>query len=176
MPATKGKAVRFVAGTVEVKAEYAIELKSEVRGRVSTSELDIGKHVSKKDVLVQIDTGDVDLEIERIRNEITAARKKVDVGSMFRNEVLNSKDTLDALERQVKGGAYPAAEFAKQKRLHQQMGQRMALDESNNRLALANFENSLRSKEREKSKMTITSPPEGGGTPGGAPIGRLLGR
>ena len=101
MPATKGKAVRFVPGTVEVKAEYAIELKSEVSGRVSTSELDVGKHVSRKDVLVQIDTGDVDLEIERIKNEITAARKKVDVGSMFRNEVLNSKDTLDALERQV---------------------------------------------------------------------------
>src|ERR1700694_5587078 len=99
--ATKGKAVRFVPGTVEVKAEYAIELKSEVSGRVSTSELDVGKHVSRKDVLVQIDTGDVDLEIERIKNEITAARKKVDVGSMFRNEVLNSKDTLDALERQV---------------------------------------------------------------------------
>ncbi|HKB57382.1 MAG TPA: efflux RND transporter periplasmic adaptor subunit [Lacunisphaera sp.] len=176
MPATKGKAVRFVPGTVEVKAEYAIELKSEVSGRVSTSELDIGKHVSKKDVLVQIDTGDVDLEIERIRNEITAARKKVDVGSMFRNEVLNSKDTLDALERQVKGGAYPAAEFEKQKRLHQQLEQKMALDESNNRLALANFENSLRSKEREKSKMTITSPSDGVVTTVVARIGDLIDR
>ena len=176
MPATKGKAVRFVPGTVEVKAEYAIELKSEVSGRVSTRELDVGKHVFKNDVLVQIDTGDVDLEIERIKNEITAARKKVDIGSMFRNEVLNSKDTLDALERQVRGGAYPAAEFEKQKRLHQQLEQKMALDESNNRLALANFENSLRSKEREKSKMTITSPSDGVVTAVVARVGDLIDR
>ena len=33
--AVTGKAVRTVPGTLEVKAEYAIELKSEVGGRVS---------------------------------------------------------------------------------------------------------------------------------------------
>ena len=32
------------------------------------------------DVLVQIDTGDIDLEIERIKNEITAAKRKVELG------------------------------------------------------------------------------------------------
>jgi RND family efflux transporter MFP subunit len=174
--ATKGKAVRFVPGTVEVKAEYGIELKSEVSGRVSTSELDIGKHVFKNDVLVQIDTGDVDLDIERIKNEITAAKKKVDLGSTLRNEVLNSKDTLDTLERQTKAGAYPAAEFEKQKRLHQQLEQRMELDESNNRLALANFENSLRSKQREKGKMTISSPSDGVVTAVVARVGDLIDR
>ena len=173
--ATRGKAVRTVQGTVEVKAEFAIELKSEVGGRVPPSELDIGRRVHKGDVLVQIDPGDVDIEIERIKNEITAAKRKVELGSNLRPEVLNSRDTLDNFERQTKLGAYPAAEFEKQRRLHQQLEQRMELDEVNNRLALANFENSLRAKEREKAKMTITAPSDGVVTAVTTRVGDLIG-
>lgn len=173
--AETGTAVRTVPGTVEVKAEYAIELKSEVGGRVSASSLDVGQRVFKNDTLVQIDTGDVDLEIERIKNEITAARRKVELGSTLRPEVLNAKDTLDNLERQTKSGAYPVAEFEKQKRLFQQLEQRMELDEVNNRLALENYQNSLRSKEREKSKMTIIAPSDGIVTVVTARVGDLIG-
>lgn len=173
--ATRGKAVRTVPGTVEVKAEFIIELKSEVGGRVSSSVLEIGKRVAKNDVLVQIDPGDADLEIERIKNEITAARRKVELGSTLRPEVLNSRDTLDNLERQTKAGAYPAAEFEKQRRLHQQLQQKMELDEVNAKLALENFENSLRAKEREKSKMTIVAPSDGVVTAVTTRVGDLIG-
>lgn len=173
--AETGTAVRTVPGTVEVKAEYAIELKSEVGGRVSASSLDVGQRVFKNDTLVQIDTGDVDLEIERIKNEITAALRKVELGSTLRPEVLNAKDTLDNLERQTKSGAYPVAEFEKQKRLFQQLQQRMELDEVNNRLALENYQNSLRSKEREKSKMTIIAPTDGVVTVVTTRVGDLIG-
>ena len=161
VPATKGKSVRWVPGTVEVKAEFDRELKSAVGGRVKASALDIGKRVFKNDVLVQIDTGDIDLEIERIKNEITAAKKKVELGSNLSADVLNSKYNLDKLERQTKAGAYPAGDFAVAQRTHVQLEQKMELDETNNRLLLADWENSLRSKELEKSKMTITAPSDG---------------
>ncbi len=174
-PVERGLAVRTIPGTVEVKAEYIIELKSEVGGRVSSSELAIGKRVGKNDFLVQIDPGDVDLEIERIKNEITAAKRKVELGSILRPEVLNSRDTLENLERQTKMGAYPAAEFEKQRRLHQQLEQKMELDEVNNRLVLDNYENSLRAKEREKAKMTITAPSDGVVTAVTARVGDLIG-
>lgn len=173
--AETGTAVRTVPGTVEVKAEYVIELKSEVGGRVSASSLDVGQRVFKNDTLVQIDTGDVDLDIERIRNEIIAAKRKVELGSTLRPEVLNAKDTLDNLDRQTKAGAYPAAEFEKQKRLFQQLQQRMELDEVNTRLALENYENSLRAKQREKTKMTIVAPSDGIVTTVDARVGGLIG-
>ena len=173
--ASRGKAVRAVPGSVEVKAEFAMQLKSEVGGRVSATELDIGKKVMRGDVLVQIDTGDIDLEIERIKNEIVAARRKVELGSTLRPELLNAKESLDNFERQTKAGAYPAAELEKQKRLVGQMEQRTELDEVNNRLALQNFENSLRSKEREKAKMTITAPSDGVVTTVDARTGDLIG-
>lgn len=175
-PVTRGPSVSWVPGTVEVKAEFDGELKSDVSGRVKSSELEIGKHVFKNEALVQIDTADVDLEIERLKNEITAAKKKVELGSTFGAAVLNSKDTLDNLERQMKAGSYPAGEFAKQQRLHQQLEQTMELDETNNQLLLANWENSLRSKELEKSKMTITAPSDGVITGVLARVGDLIDR
>jgi RND family efflux transporter MFP subunit len=156
--ATRGKAVRSVPGTVEVKAEFDIQLKSEVSGRVASSELDVGKKVFRGDVLVTLDPGDVDLEIERIKNELVAAKKRFELGSTLRPEVLNKRDTLDNLERQTKAGAYPPAEFEKERRLYQQLEQKMELDEVNLRLALENLETSLKAKEREKSKMTIVAP------------------
>lgn len=173
---TKGKSVRSVPGTVEVKAEFDRQLKSAVGGRVKASELEIGKRVFKNDILIQIDTGDVDIEIERIKNDIEAAKKKVELGSTYRQDVANSKDTLDNLERQTKAGAYPAAEFEKQRRLHEQLQNKMVLDEVNNKLALANFENSLRAKEFEKSKMTITAPTDGVVTDVMARVGDLIDR
>ena len=172
----KDKSIRTVPGTVEVKAEFDRELKSAVGGRVKISELELGQKVFKNDVLVQIDTGDVDIEIERLKNEIEAARKKVELGSSYRQEVLNSKDTLDNLERQTKAGAYPAAEFEKQRRLHEQLQNKMALDEVLNKLNLANYENGLKAKELEKSKMTITAPTDGVVTKVIARVGDLIDR
>ena len=172
----RGKSVKSVPGTVEVKAEFDRELKSAVGGRVKSSELRIGERVMRNDVLVQIDTSDVDLEIERIRNDIVAATKKVELGSPFRQDVENSRDTLDNYERQTKVGNYPAAEFAKQRRLHQQLENRMNLDEVNNKVALDNLENALSSKQLEKSKMTITAPSDGVLTAVLARVGDLIDR
>lgn len=153
-----GKAIRAVPGSVEVEAEYAQELKSEVAGRVGESMLDIGLRVEAGDVLVRLDSGDVDLEIARIRHEITAARRRVELGSTLRADLLNKRDLVTNLGRQVQAGAASAADLEREQRLLQQLEQRVELDEVNLRLALETFENLLQAKEREKSKMVITSP------------------
>lgn len=176
MAVYRGTAVRIVPGTVEVKAESMDPLKSEVAGRVSSTGLDIGKRVFKNDVLLQIDTGDVDLEIERIKNDIIAAKRRVEVGSVLRAEELNAKDTLDNDEKRMKAGGYAAADFEKQKRLYQQLVQRRELDEVNLRQSLDTLQNQLLVKEREKSKMTITAPSDGVITFVDARVGSVIDR
>ncbi len=177
-PVTTGRAINAVPGSVEVKAEYSMELKSEMGGRIVASDLDPGKKIFKGDVLVQIDTGDIDLEIERIKNEVTAAKRKVELGSTLRADVENMKDTVANLERQTKTGAYPESEMEKQRRLLKQMEQRMELDEVNLKLALDINENALRTKQREKEKMTIIAPTEGkiASVNMNARVGDLIGR
>ena len=173
--ASRSKALSSVQGTVAVKSEFDVDLKSEVSGRIKTTELEIGRKFFKGDTLVTIDTGDVDLDIERIRNDLVAAKRRVEIGSTLRADVDNQRDTLDNLERQTKAGSYPQAEFEKAKRLFQQAVQRMDLDEVNLRLALDTLENQLRAKQREKSKMTITAPADGVVTGVLARVGDLVG-
>ena len=176
--ATKGLAVRAVPGSVEVKAEYEMELKSEVGGRIIVSNVDPGKPVAKGDVLVQIDPADVDLEIERTKGEITAARRKVEVGSTLRADRDNKADEVANFERLTKTGNYPEAELEKRRRELHQLEQRVELEEVNNKLALDNNENDLRTKMHEKEKMTIVAPTDGviSAVYLNARVGDLLGR
>jgi len=173
--ASRGKAVRSVPGTVEVRSEFDMELKSEVSGRVKSTELEIGRKFFKGDTLVIIDSGDVDLEIERIKNDLVAAKRRVEIGSTLRAEAENQRDTLDNLERQTKAGSYPQAEFEKSKRLYLQAVQRMQLDEVSLRQSVDTLENQLRAKERERSKMTIIAPADGIVTEVIARAGDLIG-
>lgn len=157
----RGRAVNSVPGSVEVKAESVLPVKSEVGGRIVSSSLNPGREVAKGDILLELDPGDVNIEIDRITNDLEAARRRVEVGSTLKAEVENKRETLEELERRVKAGAFPVAEFEKEKRLYQQLVQRFELDEVNLKLALENHENALRAKEREKSKMTIVAPFDG---------------
>jgi RND family efflux transporter MFP subunit len=104
-----------------------------------------------------------------------AAKKRFELGSTMRAEVLNKRDTLDNLERQTKAGAYPAAEFEKDRRLYKQAEDKMVLDEVNLKLAVENLENNLKALERKKAKMTIVAPTDGVVTEVIARVGDLIG-
>ncbi len=157
----RGRAVNSVPGSVEVKAESVLPVKCEVGGRIVSSSLNPGHPVSKGDILLELDTGDVDLDIERTKNDLAAAKRKVEVGSTLLADEQNMKDNLAELERLVKAGARSQSDYDQQKRVYQQFVQRRELDEVNLRLAYDNLENQLRAKQRERSKMTIVAPFDG---------------
>lgn len=172
--AALGPATHSVPGTVEVKAEYIMELKSEVRGRVRSTALDPGKKVFKGDTLVQLDTGDVDLSIEQFKNDLAAAKRKMELGSTVRADVENARDNVANFERMTKAGAYPQAELDKQKRLLGQLEQRMELEEVTLQQAVKTLETSLRGEIRRKEKMTIVAPSDGIVTDVFARVGDLI--
>lgn len=159
--ARKGKAVQAVPGSVTVQAEYQMELKSEIPGRLISSELDPGKKVAAGTVLAQIDTGDLELEIEHIQSEYDAKKKSIAVGSSIKLELESAREALENFERLTKAGTYPLSELEKQRRLVKQIEQRVALEEVSNTQQVAAFENTLKVKRRQLDKMTIVSPFDG---------------
>jgi len=156
-----GRALKAVPGSVIVQAEFEMELKSEVGGRVVKSNLDLGKSVSAGDVLCQLDTGDLQLEIEKITNEYETAKKRIAVGSSIALELANAQDDLKNFEQLFRSGNLPESELVKKRRGVKQIEQSYALEKVNNAQLLEGFENTLRVKQRQLEKMTIVAPFDG---------------
>lgn len=160
-PAVKGRAINLVPGSVTVRAEYRMELKSEIGGRLIESILDPGLRVSAGAVLARIDPGDLQLEIERIEAEYEARKKSLAIGSSTRLELMTARENLANLERLTEAGNYPIAELEKQRRGVKSIEQRLELEEVANAHQLSTYENTLEVKRRQLQKMTIVAPFDG---------------
>ncbi|MBA3849082.1 MAG: hypothetical protein C0502_03700 [Opitutus sp.] len=160
-PVGRGRAVQAVTGQVEVKPEFMTKLRSEVAGRVVDSRVEVGCAVKQGETLVQLDVTGFDLEIERLQHEIAAARRRVELRSTMRVDVLNARDAVKALELQAKAGAASESELERQRRALQQLEQRVEIEESGMTLQLHNLETTLKQRQRERSRCSIIAPSDG---------------
>lgn len=160
-PAAPGLAINAVPGSVTIFAERQTELKSEIGGRVIMSKLDPGLHVKEGDVLVQIDTGDLDLEIERIESEFNAHKSRIAVGSTLKVDYETAAEMLQNTERLLKMGNASEAQVTQQRRALRQYEQRLELEAVENKLKTEGYENTLKVKRRQREKMTILAPFDG---------------
>lgn len=155
---TRGLAVNAVPGSVTVFAEYQMDLKSEIGGRVLRSGLDDGLQVKEGDFLVQLDTGDLDLEIERIESEYAAHRARLAVGTSIKLELQTAREDLANTERLFKLGSVSETQLVQQQRQVRSIEQRQEQEKVANQLATDTFENTLKVKRRQREKMTIIAP------------------
>ena len=158
---TSGEAIKAVPGSATVQAEFTMELKSEISGRIIKSNLGVGNAVAAGAVLAQIDTGDLALEIEKTSDEFEAAKQSIAVGSSIQLELATQTESLENLERLTKVGNFPPAELEKERRRLKQTEQRLALEKVANRQLLDGYANTLKVLHRRLEKMTITAPFDG---------------
>ena len=156
-----GKAVNAVPGSVTVTAEYIMELKSEADGRMLSSELDPGLKVTKGGTLVQIDSSDLQLEIERIENDFRAAKARIAVGSATTLQLATAQDLLRNGERLFALGSMSETEIISRRRAVEGIQQQLALEKVANDLQLATFENTLKVKRNQLERTTIRAPFDG---------------
>jgi RND family efflux transporter MFP subunit len=157
----RGMAPNSKPGSVTVQAEYEMDLKSEVGGRLIRSELDPGKSVKAGAFLAQIETGDLQLEIDHISSEFEAAKQRIAIGSQIALDLATARENLETYERLTKSGNYPEAELIKQRRGVEQIRQKYEAEQLANRQSVEGFENFLKVKKRQLEKMTITAPFDG---------------
>jgi RND family efflux transporter MFP subunit len=174
-PTIPGLATDAVPGSVTVKADREMELKSEIGGRIIRSDLDPGRHFREGDFLVQIDPGDLLLEIERIESDYEAHKKRIAVGSQIALELITMREELDAVERLFKSGSSSEADVVRRSRIVKQYEQRLALEEVENQQKTEGYENTLKVKRRQLDKMTISAPFDGVVAAVYAEVGDLIG-
>jgi len=156
-----GRAVQLVPGSVTVHAEYTMQIKSEIGGRIFKTNLELGKEFKAGETLVEIDPGDLQLDIQRIQRDYDSAKQRQAVGSSVKLDLETATDNLSVLQKMADMGSYPLAELEKKKRAVKQIQQRVALEEVGNKRELDMFENTLAQKQRQLEKMTIAAPFDG---------------
>ncbi|MDD3179968.1 MAG: efflux RND transporter periplasmic adaptor subunit [Opitutaceae bacterium] len=158
---TAGRAVNAVPGSVTVTAMRQAEIKTEIGGRILRSELEPGKSFQEGDFMVQVDTRDLELEIERTQNDLETLKNRLQVGSQITLELANGRDELANKERLFKLGNVSEAELIRQQRTVEQIQQRLDLEKVDNEGRTKELENILRVKMRQKEKMMIAAPFDG---------------
>jgi RND family efflux transporter MFP subunit len=158
-----GEAKDAKPGSLTVKEEYSMQMKSEIAGRVLKEgyHLEPGLHVNEGDVLVHLDTGDVQIEIEQVQNEILFLKQRVAVGSSATFELESAESDFGNTERLFKMGQVSDSEYQKARRLVETVKQKLALEKVMNEESLNEYENTLKAKQREMDKMTIRAYFEG---------------
>ena len=184
MRVVRGKAIDAVPGSVIVDAEYQMDLKSEIGGRILKSMLDDGKHVKEGEFLVQLDTGDLSLQLEKTKSDYEALKQRIAVGSQIQLDLDSAQTDFANTERLHKDGSISDNDFEKQRRALQQIQQRRDLEKVDNQNQLENYENGIKTLQRQIEKMTITAPFDGVVSQvlarpgdldgGGAPIATLI--
>ena len=162
-PVTGGEAVDARPGSVTVSAEFAQDLTTEIGGRIVERDvvLDPGRRVSKGEILARLDSGDIDLEIEKTSNDAEAARRRMAVGSSIALDLQSARAGLANDERLLGMGGMAEADVQRERRTVQQLEQRKALEDVENTHVLQDLETTLHQKERDREKMTIRAPFDG---------------
>jgi RND family efflux transporter MFP subunit len=148
-------------GSVVVLAEREADLKSEYGGRILRTDLRPGTKFKAGEFLVQLDTHELELQIQQTQSDMDAAQKRIAAGSTYDAQIANARDDLATKERQYKLGSLSETDYTQAKRALEHLEQSRALELLDNQQKLDNLKVALKSEELQRSRMTINAPFDG---------------
>lgn len=151
----RGTAVRVSPANVLVTESFTMEIKSEANGRVLVCNVQPGQMVKAGDILYQIDTKDLDLEIEGIESAYKALKERIALGSPRRFEIAALKENVKNSERLAEQGRIAQQQLEAAKRGLEQKEFELANEEIANKQSLENYEITLKTKRHIREKMTV---------------------
>jgi RND family efflux transporter MFP subunit len=158
-----GDAVNAKPGSVTVKEEYSMQMKSAIAGRVVAKDynLDPGLKVKAGDVLVQLDTADIQIETQQDQNQYESSKQRISLGSAAQYTLESAQSDFTNTERLFKLGQLSDSDYQKARRLVETVKQQLALENVRNEEDLAADVTTLAKDKRALEKMTITAPFDG---------------
>lgn len=157
----RGQAVDAVSANLKIEETYRLTIRSEENGRVISSLLKLGNVVQSGNIVVKLDTTELELKIERIQNELGAFRKSLNLGSPLKFKIDEVKDKLEELEAlDERGSASPDTLKAWRRQLAE-LREKMDREKIDNGAILSRLENDLEQNQLKLERMTIRSPVDG---------------
>jgi len=158
-----GEAKDLKPGSVTVKEEYSMQMKSAIGGRVLKDgyTLDPGMHVKEGDLLVHLDPTDIQIAKDQIQNQYESVKQRIGVGSAQTFALESAQSDFNNTERLFKMGQVSDSDYQKARRLVETVKQALALEKVTNEEDLKTDENTIRARQNDIDKMTIKAPFEG---------------
>ena len=162
--AKKGSAVDAVPGTIQVSSLIEAEMNSEISGKVTdciSAKGTEGIAVQEGDIILSIDTTEIDREIADFKARNSALKRKIELGS--HNELLleSCQQDMKLYEDMHARGEYSEIELAKRKRDLKTMNMNFDDEIINQKLDLELQEIELARLLCKKEKMEVRAPFDG---------------
>ncbi len=157
----RGNADDARPGSVTVVAQYEEPITVEVGGRLVDSNLEPGNHYAKGQYMAQLDTGDIDLTLQKAENDLTTLVDTHAVGSKIALNRDTAQTQLENDERVYKMGGISLSAIEAERRQVQGLNQDVKLEEVNFETAKKADELAIKTLQRQKSKMTVKAPFDG---------------
>jgi RND family efflux transporter MFP subunit len=154
-------AINAVPGTVNVVAEKEMLIKGEHGGRIAVSNLKVGGLVSYGEMLLGLDTGDLDLAIEKAENDLGSANRRIQIGSALQIDLDSKRDILSDIEYRFERGGVREIDVKNAQRAVKKVEDDIARDNLKDETLLMDLENKLKGLNRQREQMTIESPIDG---------------
>lgn len=159
--AKTGIAPNSVPGTVLVRAEKEMNIRSDLAGRVIESKLELGKKVKEGDILLALDLGDLELQIEKVKIDISAADLIRKNGSPREINLVVAREKLIDAQRRFDAGGISQLALTTNERTVTEIEKTVANDINSMEVKIAQLQNGLKRLERQNEKMSIRSPVDG---------------
>jgi RND family efflux transporter MFP subunit len=153
-------AIDAKSGSITVKEAYLMQMKTSIAGRVTAQDYHLvpGLKVKPGDILVQLDTTEIQIAIDQDHNELDSSKQRIALGSSAQFALASAKSDFTNTERLYKLGQVSDSDFQKARRLVQTVEQQLALEKVRDEEDLATDETTLRKDELKKKDMTILAP------------------
>jgi RND family efflux transporter MFP subunit len=159
----RGVAQDIVPGAVVVEAERVSPVASEIEGKILKSTLELNRVVKEGEILVELDSTDIDIEIAHADAELESARKTIAIAKEISDlKWTGTEETLKNTRRsyeEQKNVAQAAMDEAE--RTFKAAKQAREKELVDNARTLENLDNTLKVARRKKEKMTIRAPLDG---------------
>ena len=159
--AKRGRVVDAVPATISVRAEYLMELRTEVAGRVAHSALAVGRALQGGEELLRIDDAELRMQVDALQRDLQTAVRRADIGFPVETQLVSAREALAKAERAAQSGGIAPAELAQQRRAVQQLEQQLALDKLARQGERDALETAWETKRRELEKTRLVAPAAG---------------
>ncbi len=156
-----GVAPNSVPGTVRVRAKKEMDIRSDLAGRVIESKLELGMQVKEGALLIALDLGDLELQIEKLKIEIKAANLVRESGSRRQFDLIAAREKLEDVKRRREIGGASQADVTARERVVRETEQAIQNEINSMELQVAQLENGLKGLERQIGKMSLRAPIDG---------------